>query len=53
MVIVIPGYMIVANELMVLFPVLVKAAGVESEADTTTTGVCANLPNVYRMQSFI
>jgi hypothetical protein len=26
-----------------------EAAGVEPEADITTTGIYANLPNVYRM----
>jgi hypothetical protein len=28
---------------------MVEAAGVELEADVTTTGVYANLPNVYRI----
>jgi hypothetical protein len=28
----------------------VEAAGVESEADTTTIGVYGDLPNVYRMK---
>jgi len=28
---------------------MVEAAGVEYEADTTTTGVYTNLPNVYRI----
>jgi hypothetical protein len=34
-------------------PRLVEAAGVEYESDTTTIGVYANLPNVYRMTDFL
>ncbi len=32
---------------------LVEAAGVEPEVDITTIGVCANLPNVYRMTDIL
>jgi hypothetical protein len=32
---------------------MVAAAGVEPEADTTTIGVYANLPNVYRMKDIL
>jgi hypothetical protein len=32
---------------------LVEAAGVESEADAASIGVCANLPNVYRITDIL
>ena len=32
---------------------MVEAAGVESEADLTTTGVYKDLPNVYRMNDIL
>ena len=32
---------------------MVEAAGVESEADLTTTGVYEDLPNVYRMKDIL
>jgi hypothetical protein len=32
---------------------MVEAAGVESESDITTTGVYANLPDVYRMTDIL
>ena len=32
---------------------LVKAAGVESEADAASIGVYANLPNVYRITDIL
>jgi hypothetical protein len=32
---------------------MVEAAGVEYAADTTTIGVYANLPNVYRMTGIL
>ena len=32
---------------------MVEAAGVEPEADTTTIGVYANLPNVYRITKIL
>jgi hypothetical protein len=32
---------------------VVETAKVEADADTTTIGVCANLPDVYRMKDIL
>ena len=38
---------------LILLRNMVEAAGVESEADLTTTGVYKDLPNVYRMKDIL